>query len=343
MKVLVTGGAGYIGSIAVEQLIEAGDEVVVFDNLYQGHRDAVHPAATFVRGDLRDRAAIDAVLAEHRPDGIMHFASYTLVGESMAQALPLPGRQHHQRAEPAPERGRARGEQVHPVLHGQPLRQARTHAHRRDRAHRPRQPLRRVEEHPRTHALLAGPHAGLRYACLRYFNASGASATRGEHHDPETHIIPLILQVALGQREHFSIFGDDYPTPDGTCIRDYIHVVDLAQAHILALRALDGGSRTYNLGNGQGFSVKEVVETARQITGHPIPTPGRGAAAGRSCRARGQQREDPPGAGLGAALPRSAVHRRKRVGLAQQPPGGVRTVGPNLLSAVLPYAAAFHK
>jgi UDP-glucose 4-epimerase len=113
---------------------------------------------------------------------------------------------------------------------------------------------------------------GLRYACLRYFNASGASATRGEHHDPETHIIPLVLQVALGQREQFSIFGDDYPTPDGTCIRDYIHVVDLAQAHILALRALDGGSRTYNLGNGQGFSVKEVVEAARQITGHPIPT-----------------------------------------------------------------------
>jgi UDP-glucose 4-epimerase len=113
---------------------------------------------------------------------------------------------------------------------------------------------------------------GMRYACLRYFNAAGASAERGEHHNPESHIIPLVLQVALGQREQFSIFGDDYPTPDGTCIRDYIHVIDLAQAHILALRALDGGSRTYNLGNGRGFSIQELINVAREITGHPIPT-----------------------------------------------------------------------
>jgi len=113
---------------------------------------------------------------------------------------------------------------------------------------------------------------GMHYACLRYFNACGASTERGEHHDPETHIIPLILQVALGQRQEFAIFGDDYPTPDGTCVRDYVHVVDLARAHILALRALDEGSRTYNLGNGRGFSVKEVIDTARAITGHPIPT-----------------------------------------------------------------------
>jgi UDP-glucose 4-epimerase len=272
VKVLVTGGAGYIGSIAVEQLIEAGDEVIVLDNLYQGHRDAVHPAATFLQGDLKERATIDAVLAEHRPDGIMHFASYTLVGESMTQPFLYLGDN---------------------VTNGLNLLQsAVTHGVTRfilsstanlfdkpermpiDEAERivPGSPYGESKNILERMLYWLDRTQGLRYACLRYFNASGASATRGEHHVPESHIIPLILQVALGQRAHFAIFGDDYPTPDGTCIRDYVHVVDLAQAHILALRALDGGSRTYNLGSGQGFSVKEVVETARQITGHPIPT-----------------------------------------------------------------------
>jgi UDP-glucose 4-epimerase len=183
MNILVTGGAGYIGSIVAEELIQQGDAVVVFDNLYYGHRAAVHPQATFVEGDLSDRAVLERML-------------YWL-----------------------------------------------------DRVY------------------------GFRYAALRYFNAAGASPTgeRGEDHDPETHLIPLTLQVALGQRDKVVIFGDDYPTRDGTCVRDYIHVTDLAQAHILALRALNGGSRTYNLGNGQGFSVREVIETCREVTGHPIP------------------------------------------------------------------------
>ncbi|MEJ5247060.1 UDP-glucose 4-epimerase GalE [Caldilinea sp.] len=272
MKVFVTGGAGYIGSITVEQLIKAGDEVIVFDNLYQGHRDAVHPAAIFIQGDLKDRAAIDAALAAHRPEAIMHFASYTLVGESMERPFLYLGDN---------------------VVNGVNLLQsALAHGVKKfilsSTANLFDKPERiPIDEDERI--IPGSPYGesknilerilywldrtqGMRYACLRYFNACGASEERGEHHEPETHIIPLVLQVALGQRKEFCIFGDDYPTPDGTCIRDYIHVIDLANAHILALRALDGGSRTYNLGNGRGFSVKEVVETARAVTGHPIPT-----------------------------------------------------------------------
>ncbi|MBW7881669.1 MAG: UDP-glucose 4-epimerase GalE [Caldilineaceae bacterium] len=272
MRVLVTGGAGYIGSITVEQLILAGDEVVVFDNLYQGHRDAVHPQAKFVQGDLKDRAAIDAALEAHQPDAIMHFASYTLVGESMQQPFLYLGAN---------------------VTNGLNLLQSAVeHGVKKfilsSTANLFDQPERMpIDENERI--IPGSPYGeskhilermlywldrtqGMRYACLRYFNAAGASAERGEHHDPETHIIPLVLQVALGQREQFGIFGDDYPTPDGTCVRDYIHIIDLAQAHILALRALDEGSRTYNLGNGRGFSVKEVIDTAREITGHSIPT-----------------------------------------------------------------------
>lgn len=272
MKVLVTGGAGYIGSITVEQLIAAGEEVVVFDNLYQGHRAAVHPKATFVQGDLADRAAIDAVMAAHQPDAIMHFASHTLVGESMQKPFLYIGdnvRNGLNLLQSATEHGvrkfilsstanlfdkpeRMPIDENERIIPGSPYGESKNILERMlywlDRT------------------------MGLRYACLRYFNAAGASEARGEQHDPETHIIPLVLQVALGQRESFSIFGDDYPTPDGTCIRDYVHVIDLAQAHILAMRALDQGSRTYNLGNGRGFSIQELIDLARQITGHPIPT-----------------------------------------------------------------------
>jgi UDP-glucose 4-epimerase len=272
MKVLVTGGAGYIGSIAVEQLIKAGEEVVVFDNLYQGHQQAVHPKAAFVQGDLSDRAAIDAVMAQHRPDSIMHFASHTLVGESMEKPFLYIGEN---------------------IVNGLNLLQsAADHgvlkfilsstANLFDKPERmpideseriiPGSPYGESKNILERMLFWLDRTKGMRYACLRYFNAAGASEERGEHHNPETHIIPLVLQVALGQREQFNIFGDDYPTPDGTCIRDYIHVIDLAQAHILALRALDSGSRTYNLGNGRGFSIQELINVAREITGHPIPT-----------------------------------------------------------------------
>lgn len=271
MKILVTGGAGYIGSIAVEKLIEAGDEVVVFDNLYQGHREAVHPDALFVQGDLADRTAVDAVMRTHKPDGIMHFASYTLVGESVQRPF-MYLRDN--------------------IVNGSNLLEsAIEHGVRRfilsSTANLFDDPERMpIDENERI--VPGSPYGeskfmmerllywmdrlyGMRYACLRYFNACGATAERGEDHDPETHLIPLVLQVALGQRDKIVIFGDDYDTPDGTCVRDYIHVADLAEAHILAMRALDQGSRKYNLGNGRGFSVKQVIETAREVTGHPIP------------------------------------------------------------------------
>jgi UDP-glucose 4-epimerase len=271
MKLLVTGGAGYIGSVTVEQLIQFGHSVVVFDNLYQGHAGAVHPEATFVRGDLADKGAIDAVLAEERPDGIMHFASHTLVGESWEKPF-LYLRDN--------------------VVNGMNLLQSAVeHGVRRFILSSTANLFDDPERLPiaETERIVPGsPYGeskhilerylywldrvyGLRYACLRYFNACGATEERGEDHDPETHLIPLVLQVALGQREKITVYGDDYNTPDGTCVRDYIHVVDLATAHILALEALNGGSRTYNLGNGRGYTVKEVIDTARQVTGRHIP------------------------------------------------------------------------
>ncbi len=271
MKILVTGGAGYIGSIVVEQLIAGGATVTVFDNLSQGHRAAVHPAATLVVGDLTDRRAIDAAIAEHRPEAVMHFASHTLVGESMQKPFLYLGRN---------------------VIGGVNLLESMVaHGVRKFILSSTANLFDAPEKMPITEderIVPGSPYgeskyilermlywldrvAGLRYAALRYFNAAGATAERGEDHDPELHLIPIVLQVALGQRAEVSIFGDDYATPDGTCVRDYIHIVDLAQAHILALATLDSGSRTYNLGNGQGFSVRQVIETARRITGHPIP------------------------------------------------------------------------
>jgi UDP-glucose 4-epimerase len=273
MNILVTGGAGYIGSVVTEELIAQGDSVVVFDNLYYGHRAAVHPDAVFVQGDLAERAAVKALFDTHPVEAVMHFASYTLVGESVEQPF------------------KYLGENVTNGLNL--LQEAVAHGVRRfilsSTANLFDQPERMpIDEEERI--VPGSPYGesknilerilfwldriyGFRYAALRYFNAAGASPTgeRGEDHEPETHLIPLTLQVALGQRENITINGDDYPTRDGTCVRDYVHIVDLAQAHILALRALDGGSRTYNLGNGQGFTVKEVVEACRAVTGRPIP------------------------------------------------------------------------
>jgi len=269
--VLVTGGAGYIGSITTEQLVAQGHEVVVFDNLYQGHRAAVPPKAAFVPGDLAIKEHIRAAMAEHQPDAVMHFAAYSLVGESMQkpfkylqenvnnglnllEAMCAQGVKKFILSSTAnlfdrPERMPIA--ETERIIPGSPYGESKFIMERA---------LHWLEK---TH--------GVTSACLRYFNAAGASEERGEDHNPEAHLIPLVLKVALGQRERISIFGGDYPTPDGTCVRDYIHVCDLAQAHILALAALEQGSRTYNLGNGRGFSVKQVIETAREITGHPIP------------------------------------------------------------------------
>ena len=275
MKVLVTGGAGYIGSVTVEELVRAGDQVIVFDNLSQGHRAAVHPDAVFLQGDLADAAAIDAAVAAHRPDGIMHFASNTLVGESMVAPL-LYLRDNVACGLNLLEAAARHGVERFILsstanLFGAPESAPPGHVIGEGERIEPGSPYGESK-----HILERCLHwferiHGLRYACLRYFNACGATAARGEDHAPETHLIPIVLQVALGQREHIAIFGNDYATPDGTCVRDYVHVVDLAQAHILALRALDRGSRTYNLGNGRGYSINEVIEAARAVTGHPIP------------------------------------------------------------------------
>ncbi len=272
MSVLVTGGAGYIGSVTVEQLIQAGEQVVVFDNLSQGHKKAVHPNATLVEGDLSDRTVIDAVFAEHNIDAVIHFAARSLVGQSMECPFLYLGDN---------------------VTNGLNLLESMTdHGVKKFILSSTANLFDDPENIPidETERIVPGsPYGeskyilermlywlektqGLKYAALRYFNAAGASERFGENHDPETHLIPIVLQVALGQRDHIPIFGDDYETVDGTCVRDYVHVVDLAQAHILALNALGQGSRTYNLGSGQGFSVKQVIEAARKITGHPIPT-----------------------------------------------------------------------
>lgn len=273
MKILVTGGAGYIGSITTAELIQAGHQVIVFDNLYQGHREAIHPDASFVQGDLADHTALKQLFTTYpNIDGIMHFASYTLVGESM----------HHPLKYLRDNLVNASNLLEYAVAHG---------IHRfilSSTANLFDQPQ-RIPIDEQEVIVPGAPYGeskffierllywferiyGLRFAALRYFNAAGDTPERGEDHDPETHLIPLVLQVALGQREHITIFGDDYPTRDGTCIRDYIHVVDLAQAHILAMQSLDDlGSRVYNLGNGQGFTVLEVIESARRITQHPIP------------------------------------------------------------------------
>jgi UDP-glucose 4-epimerase len=271
MNILVTGGAGYIGSVTVEQLIEAGEEVVVFDNLSQGHRGAVHPGAVFVEGDLANQAQIETVFETHAIDAIMHFASYTLVGESVEKPFMYLGDN---------------------VTNGlNLLRAAEGHGVRKfilsSTANLFDEPE-RIPIAPSERIVPGSPYGeskhimerflhwldrtrGWKFAALRYFNAAGASPSRGEHHKPETHLIPLVLQVALGQREKLTLYGDDYPTRDGSCVRDYIHIIDLAQAHILALWALDEGSCHYNLGNGQGYTNKEVIQMVRDVTGHPIP------------------------------------------------------------------------
>ena len=273
MRVLVTGGAGYIGSIVADELLRAGHSVVVFDNLVQGHRAAVPAGAEFVEGDLLDSEAVGALFRDMTGfDGVMHFASATLVGESMQR--PLKYLRDNLVA------GANLLEQA--VQHGVGRFILSSTANLFDRPERI--PIAADEQivpgspyGESKHFLERALHwldriHGLRYVSLRYFNAAGGTRDRGEHHEPELHLIPIVLKVALGQRERLTIFGSDYETRDGTCIRDYIHVVDLAQAHILALEAVDSlGSRSYNLGNGQGFTNLEVVETARRVTGHPIP------------------------------------------------------------------------
>lgn len=275
MAILVLGGAGYIGSHTVYELIDAGRDVVVADNLLTGFRAAVHPKARFYQLDIRDRSALDELFTKEKIEGVIHFAASSQVGESMSDPLKYYDNNLH-------------GTMVllqamvaHGVdkivfsstaaTYGEPERVPILEADRTDPTNCYGETKLAMEHMMRW---VSRAH-GLKYVALRYFNACGAhpSGAIGEAHNPETHLIPLILQVPNGQREKISIFGDDYPTKDGTCIRDYIHVSDLAQAHILALdHLLQGGeSDVFNLGNGVGFTVKEVIDVARAVTGHPIP------------------------------------------------------------------------
>lgn len=275
MRILVLGGAGYIGSHTVYELIDAGHEVVVADNLLTGFRKAVHPQATFYEGDIRDKKFLDALFEKEKIDGVIHFVASSQVGESMVNPLKYYNNNlcgTETLLESMVEHG------VDKIVfsstaatYGEPERIPIAESDRTEPTNCYGETKLAMEKMFRW---TAQAHT-LRFVSLRYFNACGAhpNGKIGEAHNPETHLIPLILQVPNGKREAISVFGTDYETKDGTCVRDYIHVNDLAQAHILAMEYLaDGGkSDIFNLGNGVGFTVKEVVETARKVTGHPIP------------------------------------------------------------------------
>lgn len=270
MKVLVTGGAGYIGSVVTEQLVNDGHEVVVYDNLSKGHRDAVVKGARFVEGDLLDAEKLREAL--NGVDAVIHMAAYSLVGESVQ----APSKYYHNNVvaglvllDAMRESGVKRIVfSSTAATYGEPEAQPIFET----AATNPTNPYGETKlAFERAMHWYEGAY-GLHYASLRYFNAAGASEKCGEDHDPETHIIPITLQVATGKRSHVEIYGDNYPTADGTCIRDYIHVIDLARAHILALGILDERSAIYNLGcGGDGYSVRDVIETARRVTGKEIP------------------------------------------------------------------------
>ena len=272
MNLLVTGGAGYVGGTVATVLMQAGHRVTVLDNLCHSKRHELPAGAEFVEADIADRPRVESLLRELKPDGVLHFAALIEAGESMQkpeiyfrnntastlallEAMHATGTNRLVFSSTAAVYGEPKSTPIEETAALAP-----TNAYGESKL--------MVEQ------MLGWFHRvhGLRYASLRYFNVAGALPGRGESHEPETHVIPLILDVALGRRASINIYGDDYPTPDGTCIRDYIHVRDLADAHILAIKALSERDRMIlNLGNGSGFSVKEVIASARRVTGHPIP------------------------------------------------------------------------
>lgn len=275
MAVLVCGGAGYIGSHVVKLLVENGKEVVVVDNLETGHVDAVDEKAILELGDLKDEEFLDRIFSKHKIEGVIDFAAFSLVGESVSEPLKYFENNFY---------GTLCLLKAMKKYNVNNIVFSSTAATYGDAENMPILETDRTEPtNPYGESKLAVEKMfkwaanayGLKYTVLRYFNVAGAYPTGeiGEAHSCETHLIPIILQVALGQREKIGIYGDDYPTEDGTCIRDYIHVMDLAEAHLLALdRLLKGGdNQTFNLGNGEGFSVKQVIEVARKVTGHAIP------------------------------------------------------------------------
>lgn len=271
MNILVTGGAGYIGSATAEALLKAGHSVTVYDSLVTGHRQAVPLEAKFIEADLSDSHVLVETLTKEKFDAVMHFAAYIEAGESMKE----PGRFYQNNVANSfvlmETAVRARVKRFvlsstaavyqtsdEPLTEESPLGPTNVYGHTKIMIEQALEWYRQIH--------------GLHFSALRYFNAAGAMPGRGEAHQPESHLIPRILQVPLGQAEAASIYGTDYPTPDGTCIRDYIHIADLISAHLLALDALRERDRLiYNLGSGNGYSVREVIETARQVTGQRIP------------------------------------------------------------------------
>lgn len=273
MRVLVTGGAGYIGSVVVEELLSDDHQVVVYDNLAKGHRQSVPANVPFIESDLLDRERLIGAFREYQVEAVIHMAADSLVGESFEKpdkyyrsnvvaGLSLLDAMRHVGVKRLVFSSTA-------AVYGEPE----------------KQPIEETDltnpTNPYGETKLTFERAlrwyesayGIRYASLRYFNAAGATDRCGEWHDPETHLIPLVLQAATGQRQHVEIYGEDYPTRDGTCVRDYIHVVDLARAHVSALQILDERSAIYNLGcGGEGYSVREVIEVANEITGREIQT-----------------------------------------------------------------------
>jgi UDP-glucose 4-epimerase len=269
VKIFVTGGAGYIGSVCAEELLQRGYEVTIFDNLTEGHRGAIDSRATFIQGDLSDPKSISLAIATSRPDAVMHFAANALVGESMEN----PYKYFHNNV--CGGLNLLNGMVEHGVKQlvfsstcatfGTPERIPIDES-------TPQNPVNPYGESKLMFEKILrwfDQIHGIKFAALRYFNVAGATEKLGEHHRVESHLIPSVLRVALGQRTHAEIFGTDHPTPDGTCIRDYIHVLDLAAAHILALKI--SKSDSFNLGTGGGTSVKEVIEACRRVTGHEIP------------------------------------------------------------------------
>lgn len=276
MRVLVLGGAGYIGSHAVYQLIEEGNEVVVIDSLKTGHRRAIHPKASFYEGDIRDAAFVRYVFQAEPIGAVLHFAASSLVGESMQDPLTYYDNNVYGTQNILGAMTEFGVKQIvfssTAAVYGEPEEIPMTEA-------APTNPTNPYGETKRTMEKMihwAGKASDIRYVALRYFNVAGArrDGTIGEDHHPETHLIPIVLQTALKQRQHISIFGNDYPTPDGTCIRDYVHVDDLIQAHLRALTYLHNGGKSdvFNLGSSKGFSVKEIIEAAERVTGQTIPS-----------------------------------------------------------------------
>jgi UDP-glucose 4-epimerase len=271
MNIFLTGGAGYIGSAATRVLLAAGHQVTIYDSLVTGYRQAIPPGVEFIQADLADRGKLTEALRDRGYDAVMHFAAFIEAGESMRDpgkyfrnnvALSINLIEACMQAEVKrfvlSSTAAVYASSDAPLSEGSPLGPVNVYGQTKLMIEQILEWYRKIH--------------GIQYAALRYFNAAGALPDCGENHKPESHLIPLVLQVPLGMREDVKIFGTDYPTPDGTCIRDYIHIADLVSAHVLALEAL--GERdclVYNLGSGTGYSVREVIETAREITGHKIP------------------------------------------------------------------------